>query len=128
MRTKGIGLDLERPVGYQYSNNGKIRQPTVQSSAATAHDTWKCKACSARVSAGVAVWVASVPRTKEVTMRTSYNAAHSISTQVPVAGCIVINVLQCQKGHYRKRHAVTLSEAKGPGIHNGRRDASLRSA
>ena len=29
--------------------------------------------------------------------------------------------------HYRKRHAVTLSEAKGSGIHNARRDASLRS-
>ena len=29
---------------------------------------------------------------------------------------------------YRKRHAVTLSEAKGLGIHSARRDASLRSA
>ena len=32
------------------------------------------------------------------------------------------------KSHYRKSHAVTLSAAKRPGIHNVRRDASLRSA
>ena len=32
------------------------------------------------------------------------------------------------KTQYRKRHAVTLSEAKGLGVHSARRDASLRSA
>ena len=34
----------------------------------------------------------------------------------------------CDFRHYRKRYAVTLSAAKGPGIPIVRRDASLRSA